>query len=282
MENPKIITGGVRKFKVTWYLTFLGSKRAKNLAINLNLTNSTWKKSTHNIEKILDGEHPASVFITINFHLYLYLKVFWDRNIRIEKMKILEPPSKDNEIIESEVTKSVPYIKEKFRPLRFNSARFFVNYFYDLWPKLWFLTRIVIFDQTCDFWPKLWFLTKIVIFDQNCDFWPQLWFLTKIVICDQNCDFWLKMWFLIKLWFLIQMWNKIVKFRFLILALNCDFCCENVDFFSKLSIFKQNVDFFSKMSIFRKLSILLQKLYFLTKVFTKILISYIRPGQKCL
>ena len=91
--------------------------------------------------------------------------------------------------------------------------------FFDFWPKFWFLTKILIFDQNFDFWPIFRFLTKISIFDQNFgfwqklrffltktsfffdknfDFWPKFWFLTNISIVDQNLDFWPKFWPLTK------------------------------------------------------------------------------------
>ena len=81
------------------------------------------------------------------------------------------------------------------------------------WRKIWFLTKILIFDQNFDsfdkisiFWPTFRcfdqnfdVLTNISIFDQNFDvltkisnFWPKFRFFWSIFLFDQNFDVWPK------------------------------------------------------------------------------------------
>ena len=89
-----------------------------------------------------------------------------------------------------------------------------------VWPKCWFVTKMMIFDQNVDFWPECQFLTKLSIFDRNVDFWPECRFLTKMSIFDQNVDFWPKCRLLTKISILRQIsfftnhfWRKFFSLR---------------------------------------------------------------------
>ena len=89
---------------------------------------------------------------------------------------------------------------------------------FDLWPKLWFLTKISILINNR-------FSAKISFFDQNLDFRLKFQFLTnfltqtsifkKIMIFHQNLYFWLKFQFVAKIYLLSQIFDSWPKYRFL-------------------------------------------------------------------
>ena len=100
---------------------------------------------------------------------------------------------------------------------------------------MWFLTKVLIFDENFDFWRKFWFLTKVLIFDKNCDFWRTFLFLTIFF------DFWP---------------NFLIFDKTILLLTKKSIAHQNFYFWLKISIFDENFDFWPKFRLWRKIRFL--------------------------
>ena len=105
------------------------------------------------------------------------------------------------------------------------------------------MTKVCIFDQSLIFWPKLKFLTKIWVFDQSLSFdqslilWPKFDFLTKVWIFEQSLSYDLNFYFrpTFLIWLRVVFLNQIsgLTESFIIFDQNFDFYHHRVKFLKK-------------------------------------------------